>query len=199
MKKTCKTFGSDGKGNGLAVKVDIVGEALKDYLEGKNPEAWNFAYNLCHDADEAGELVQEACYRVLKESRRYDPSMPVKSWLFTILRNAFRDSRRRSERKHGLSLDYSVDGESSSFHETLAAVEPTAQEQLEREETAARVRAALGSLRARDRKVLALCDGDRLSYAEAARVLGLPTGTVRSRLFRARAKLRRHAVRLGLC
>jgi RNA polymerase sigma-70 factor (ECF subfamily) len=198
MKKTCKTLGSDGKGNGRALKVDVVGEALKDYLGGKNREAWTFAYNLCRDADEAGELVQEACYRVLRESRRYDPSKPVKSWLFTILRNAFTDSRRRTERKAGLSLDFNEEGRRSYLHETLAANEPSILEALEREETAARVRMALRMIGADERRVLTLCDGDRRRYDDVARVLRIPTGTVRSRLFRARRKLRSHAERLGL-
>jgi len=198
MKKTCKTFGSDGKGNGRASKADIVGSALKDYLDGKNPEAWNFAYSLCQDADEAKELVQEACYRVLRESRRYDPSKPVKSWLFTILRNAFTDSRRCAERKVVFSLDYSVNGGKSSLYETLAAEEPSALEQLERIETAAGVRRALRRLGAMDQSVLALCDADGWRYEDAARALKIPAGTLRSRLFRARRKLRDQALRLGL-
>lgn len=198
MKKNCKTFGSDGKGNGWASKSDVVGSALKDYLDGKNSEALNFAYGLCQDADEARELVQEACYRVLRESRRYDPAKPVKSWLFTILRHAFIDSRRRTERKAGFSLDFSMDGGKSSLLETLEAQDPSAQEQLEQEETIARVRLALRRLRVEDRKVLRLCDADGWHYEDVARALGIPVGTLRSRLYRARRKLRSHALRLGL-
>jgi RNA polymerase sigma-70 factor (ECF subfamily) len=69
---------------------------------------------------------------------------------------------------------------------------------LERKETEARVRMAMRRLSADDRSVLALCDGDEWRYEDAARALGIPTGTVRSRLFRARRKLRNHATRLGL-
>ncbi len=198
MKKTCKTFGTDGKGNGPAAKMDVVGEALKVYLEGKNSKAFSFALGLCRDADEAQELVQEACYRVLSASRSYDPAKPVESWMFTILRNAFMDSRRRAERKAGLPLDCGVDGGKPYLHETLASEEPSAQEQLERKETAARVRMAFRKLSARDRRILTLYDEDDRSYDDIARVLRVPTGTVRSRVFRARRKLRRHAVQLGL-
>ncbi|MDE2489318.1 MAG: RNA polymerase sigma factor [Elusimicrobia bacterium] len=198
MKKTYETFGSDGKGNGRASKRDVISEALKRYLSGQDTEAFGFAYNLCQDETEARELVQEACYRVLRESDRYDRSRPVKSWLFTILRNAFTDSKRRASWRHGLSLDRTtVDGE-GLLAEVLAGDDVDLLDRLEREETSARLRTALGRLKARDRKLLMLCDADGMSYEEAARHLGVPTGTVRSRLSRAREKLRRLAAALDL-
>lgn len=198
MKKTCKTFVSDGKGNGRASKVDVVGEALKDYLEGKNQEAWNFALSLCRDAEEADELLQEACYRVLKARKRFDRTRPVRSWLFTVLRNAFIDSRRQKARRPGSSLELSPVGKGPFLHESLTAQEQTAQERLEREETAAQVCQALKRLEPVEQTVLALCDADGWLYTDAARVLGIPRGTVSSRIVRARRKLRAHAVQLGL-
>lgn len=198
MKKNCKTFGSDEKGNGRASKADVVGEALKDYLEGKNREAWNFALSLCRDTEEADELLQEACYRVLKARKRFDRTRPVKSWLFTVLRNAFIDSRRHKARRPGRSLELSPVGEGRFLYESLTEVEQAAQEKLEREETAARVRLALKCLEPVEQTVLALCDADGWRYVDAARVLGVPRGTVSSRIVRARRKLRAHVVQLGL-
>ncbi|MDE2489531.1 MAG: RNA polymerase sigma factor [Elusimicrobia bacterium] len=198
MKKTCKTFGSDGKGDGQASKRDVIGEALKLYLSGQNTEAFGFAYSLCRDEGEARELVQEACYRMLRESERYDRSRPVKSWLFTILRNVFTDTRRRASRRHGLSLDLLSDDGESLLVEVIAGPEEAPPDRLEREETSARLKSAMRRLKADDRRLLTLCDIEGLSYEDAAKLLDVPMGTVRSRLSRARAKLRRLAVAFEL-
>ena len=198
MKKNCESVVRDGKGNGRAGNADAVTEALKDYLDGRNPKARSFALGLCRDADEADELVQEACYRALRARKRHDATKPVQSWLFTILRNAFMDSRKRKERRNGVSLDYCRRGDDSPFHETLAGADEDMLGHLERIETAAQVRRALTRLLAKDREVLTLCDARGMTYAEAARLLGLGEGTVRSRLHRARLKLRKSAGRVGL-
>jgi RNA polymerase sigma-70 factor (ECF subfamily) len=198
MKKNYETYGSEGKGNGRAWKVNVVGDALRAYLSGKSPEAWQFAYSLCRDVEEADELLQEACYRVLRESRRYDPSRPVKSWLFTILRNAFTDSRRSRRWRDSRSLDHHG-GEGETFlHEIIAGKDECLSARLERQDRAARVRAVLARLQPRHRDVLTLCDAKGMSYKAAAKALRLNMGTLRSRLHRARAKFRSSAGRHGL-
>ena len=196
MKKNCKIVVRGGKGNGLAGNVDAVTEVLKGYLDGRNPEARNFALGLCRDADEADELVQEACYRALKARTKHDATKSVKSWLFTILRNAFMDSRRRMERRKGLSLDYrgEAGGDEYFLHETLATDEEALLDRLAREETSKRVRQVLARLPRKEREAIKLCLGRGLRYDAVARNLRLPLGTVRSRVFRGRAKLRRLAV-----
>jgi RNA polymerase sigma-70 factor (ECF subfamily) len=198
MKKTCKTFGSDGKGNGRAGSGDVVGRMLSEFIDGRNLEAYNFAYGLCRDSEEARELVQEACYRVLRERERFDLGKPVKSLLFTVLRNAFTDSRRRAERRRGLSLDYGTEEGSNCLHEILAGDDEAVLTRLEREESAALVRQAMSRLGRKDRKYLTLCDGEGVPYESVARTMGVPIGTVRSRVFRARRKLRSAALRCGL-
>jgi RNA polymerase sigma-70 factor, ECF subfamily len=195
MKKTCKIVVRDGKGNGRAVKPDAVTEALKGYLDGSNPKARSFALGLCRDSDEADELVQEACYRALRSRKQHDAMKSVDSWLLSILHNAFRDTRRRMERRVGLSLNCHS-GE--ALHETLPGVDEDLFVRLEREETVCLVRRALSGLRASERRVLRLCDAAGMTYAEAAKKLGLPEGTVRSRLYRARLRLRKTAGWLAL-
>lgn len=195
MKKTCKIVVRDGKGNGRALKMDAVTEALKGYLDGSNPRARSFALGLCRDADEADELVQEACYRALRARKRHDAVKSVHSWLLTILHNAFIDSRKRMERRAGLSLDCRGNAE---LQDTLAGADEDMLRRLERAETTAQVRRAMARLRAADRKVLTLCDARGMTYREAAWTLGLPEGTVRSRIHRARLKLRKTASWLAL-
>lgn len=198
MHKTCKIVGRDGKGNGRAWRGKKLAAALSDYLNGRDREAWCFAYGLCRDAEEAGELLQEACYRVLRARHSYRAGTPVKSWLFTILRNAYMDSRRRKRRWDCLSLDLGLECESGFLYETLAEPGVAMTRNLERAETSALLRRAVNRLGRKDRQVLRLCDLQRLPYAVVARSLRIPEGTVRTRLIRARAKLRKAAVRMNL-
>ncbi|MBI2384444.1 MAG: RNA polymerase sigma factor [Elusimicrobia bacterium] len=191
MKKTCKIVGRNGN-KGRAAKPDAVAEALKGYLDGSNLKARNFALGLCRDADEANELVQEACYRALRARKQHDSMKSVHSWLLSILRNAFRDSRKRMERRAGLSLDCQG-REGTGLRDTLAGADEDLLLRLERAETTVLVRRALARLRACERQVLTLCDARGMTYAEAARTLALREGTVRSRLHRARLKVRKMA------
>lgn len=197
MKKTCKIVGRDGKGNGRAMRANRVSEALKDYLEGNDSPVWSFALGLCRDADEAGELVQEACYRALKASASYKAETPVKSWLFSILRNAFLDSRRRMERRKGVSLDHR-DAEEDGLFAVLASGEESVLSRLVREEHASLARRVVSRLGRGERAVLTLCVERGLTNDAAAKRLGIPPGTVRSRLSRARIKLRKVALTLDL-
>ena len=194
MKKNCEIVVRGGKGKGRALKSDAVTKALKGYLENRDSKARSFALGLCRDSDEADELVQEACYRALKARKRHDATKSVQGWLFAILRNAFMDSRKRMERRNGLSLDWSGPEDAEvPLREMLAGADEGMLERLERAETAAKVRRAIARLSVGDRRVLTLCDIRALPCAEAARRLGLAEGSLRSRLHRARLKLRKTA------
>lgn len=194
MKKTCKDAGSDGKGKGQARTRKAVTDLLKACFDAGDVEAMDYARSLCGNECEAEELVQEACYRVLRAGSRYDSGRPFKGWLIRILRNAFLDSRKRKDRRDGLSLDWAADDNSLSFGEKLPDGTPDHLEGLERADVSERVRAALKKLPRIHRRVLQLCDMERMSYEEAAAKLGVPLGTVRSRLARARKSM---AAKLG--
>jgi RNA polymerase sigma-70 factor (ECF subfamily) len=193
MKKTCETYGSDGKGNSRASNSNLLNEALKGCLEGKKSRAWRCAYNLCRDAEEAHELVQEACYRALKSGKRYEAPAAAEAWLCVTLRNVFLDSRRSMAWRKGRSLDCRNEGGELPLHETLAKPEEDFIEGLLRQERVRVVRSALKRLGKNQRRVLALCDMEGMSYEAAAKALGIPTGTLRSRLFRARRVVVRDA------
>lgn len=193
MKKTCETYGSDGKGNSRALNAKLLNEVLKGCLEGKKSRTWQCAYNLCRDKEEAQELVQEACYRALKAGKRHEAYGDAEAWLNVTLRNAFFDSRRRAERRKGWSLDYRDGGGDLPLCETLAKPEEAFIEGLLRQERAGVVRAAMKKLGKKQRRVLALCDMEGMSYKAAAKALGVPMGTFRSRLFRARRAIVRDA------
>ena len=146
---------------------------------------YNFACWLARDPLEAEDLVQEAYARALGSAQQFEAGSNLKAWLFRILRNAFIDRRRRSQRET-----------SSPDVEELAAdaeaTEPASRElQLDqiRALVAEDVGAAVHALSEPFRTVI-LLDLEGMTEAEVANVLGCAPGTVKSRLSRARAVLR---------
>ena len=157
--------------------------------------AFQFAYRLTGNIEEAKDLVQESFYRVLRSWDRYDRSRSLEAWFFTILRHAFLDGRKRYERRHAVSLDRTVrpcgGEEAKTYEELLPDNEQTVLEGLERDEVAQEVRRTLDRLPYDHRVVLTLCDMEGHSYEEISKVLDVPVGTVRSRISRARLAFRR--------
>lgn len=162
---------------------------LERFVEEYSEPAYQFAYSLCADKEEAKDLVQEAFFKVLRHWDRYDQKQPLKTWFYTILRNVYNDRCRRFERRHGLSLDAPLSGDDEGGVLADAVADPSLEpilDHLGREEESSRVRRALGTLRAEYRAVLTLCDMQGWGYEEISQALGWPSGTVRSRLSRAR-------------
>ncbi len=163
---------------------------LERFVDEYADAAYRFAYALCGNEPDARELVQEAFVRVFDKAALYDGAQSLESWFKTVMKHLFLDGRRRWERRNGLSLDAPL-GDGLTVADAVAdAREAPMGADLERAETVAGVRAALSRLPAQARAVLTLVDVEGVGYEEAGRLLGLPLGTVRSRLSRARAALR---------
>ena len=159
---------------------------VQDYGE----RAFQFAYRLTGNADEARELVQEAFYRVLRNWERYDQSQPLENWFFSILRHVFLDGLRKFEKGNLVSLDVAVEAAEKGYDEVVEDRADRVLEALERQESVRQVRQAMDRLTADHRGVLTLADLEGLSYEEIGRVLDCPVGTVRSRVSRARLALK---------
>lgn len=175
---------------------------IEQFIETFADRGYQFAYRLCGSAEEAKELVQESFYRVIRKWDQYDRTQPLESWFLTILRHVYYDSLRRSERRLGVSMDAPLQdpltGEEVPLAEAVADPgEESALDRLTREETAAEVRSAIDALSLEHRAVLLLADLDGRNYEEISAVLDCPQGTVRSRLCRARAALKRELIARG--
>ena len=137
-----------------------------------------FAMGLCHDPHLADDLVQDCLERAISRWHLRHEDGNLKAWLFTILHNEFIDGRRRLARR----------GVSASLDDLL--IEPSVLADQEDNIRVQDVMSAIGRLADDHRALILLIGVEELSYEEAAAVLGIPIGTVMSRLSRARAKLR---------
>lgn len=150
---------------------------------------YRFALALSRNGAVAEDLVQETCLRAFQAARRPGPEDNLKSWLFTILHNVWRNELRRRRPE---PLEDNVLLFEPAAPRTQGPDESLAQARLEES-----VRAAVETLPAAFREVVMLRCVDEFSYQQIAGIVGCPAGTVMSRLSRARALLRRGLERPG--
>lgn len=148
-------------------------------LEAQIPRLRRYARALTRDVNRADDLVQDTLLRALAKQDRWEPGTNLRAWLFTLMHNQYINDVRRSNREAG-AID--IDEISSGLQ---AVTDPTASRQLHEMER------ALARLAAEQREVILLVGLEGMSYEEAADILSLPIGTVRSRLSRGREVLRR--------
>jgi len=133
-------------------------------------------------ADTADDLTGETFLRVVQAGERYDPTRAeARTWLFSIARNVLRDHFRRVRVRRHVGIDAVRD---------LAVDAPSPEERLLRQEEIGRVLAGVQALGRADQDLLSLRYASELSLAEIAVTLGLREAAVRTRLWRAVARLR---------
>jgi RNA polymerase sigma factor (sigma-70 family) len=148
-----------------------------DAIERHVPALRRFARSLERDKDRADDLVQECLVRALSAWPTLRSSDRLRSWLFSILYNAFLMQVRHSKREAAmLSLESAAPPDQAFDHASVLG--------------ASDVLRAIGCLSEEHRAVLLLVSVEDMTYAETAQTLGIPIGTVMSRLSRAREQLR---------
>lgn len=153
-------------------------EGFLEEVERSVPALRRYARGLTGSADRADDLVQDCLERALRKRGLFRPHGPVQAWLFTIMLNLFRNELRY-RRRRGVAV--SIDGLEKEL--SVAAAQPS---RIALAETAR----AVDALPDEQREALLLVVLDGMSYGDCARVLGIPQGTLMSRLARARATLR---------
>jgi RNA polymerase sigma-70 factor (ECF subfamily) len=142
---------------------------------------FNFACWLTQDRSTAEELVQETYMKALKGFSSFQQGTNFRAWMYRILRNTFLTTRA------GLKASVSLDDEDGPPEPgTEETPESVLIAQVERET----IQSALEELPVKFREIVLLCDLEEMSYQEIAQTLGIPAGTVMSRLSRARKAMR---------
>jgi RNA polymerase sigma-70 factor, ECF subfamily len=147
---------------------------------------YRFSLRMCQDASIAEEVTQEVFLALLRQADRYDPARAALStWLCGIARRQVWKHLERRQRDCPIAST-DQDGES---YEAESLVDSPA-DALTRKESVDLVRHALDELPADLKEVILLCEFEEMTYEEAAQVVAVPVGTIRSRLHRAKARLR---------
>jgi RNA polymerase sigma-70 factor, ECF subfamily len=149
---------------------------FRDGIVAALPNLRAFAISLTGNRDRADDCVQNAVLKALSNKERFEPGTNLRAWLFTILRNGLY-SEHRSRRRE-------VEDPDGSYVAQLATA-PDQGAKLDLQD----VQAALAQLRPDQREAILLIAAEGLTYEEAAGILGVAAGTVKSRVSRARQRL----------
>lgn len=151
---------------------------MKDELIALLPRLRRFAFGLCWSQDQADDLVQAACERALRAEAQWQRGTRLDAWLFQIIRNLWIDEVRKRQTR-GVEIDVVdtplVGDDGAQTVETRLYAQAAWQ--------------ALAQLPEEQREVMLLVCVEETPYREAADILGVPIGTVMSRLARARKRL----------
>ena len=147
-------------------------------VEQEIPRLRRYARALTRGADRADDLVQDTLVRALNKGNLWQPGTDIRAWLFTIMHNQFVNTVRRDVRETGTVV---IERLACTL---VANTDPTARRQL------AELDRALARLPTEQREVILLIGMEGMAYESAAQILGVPVGTIRSRLSRGREKLR---------
>jgi len=161
---------------------------LERAIEQYGKATYNFAYRLTHNEADARDLTQEAFIRVYGAWRSFQPGTSFLSWIYRIVTNLHRDELRRRKGRYQEEIPEDNAPQEFAGGRPLAVspIEEFVEGQLS--EPLAR---SLEKLSPDQRQVIVLADIEEYSYQEIAEIMGCSIGTVRSRLHRARALLRR--------
>jgi RNA polymerase sigma-70 factor (ECF subfamily) len=152
---------------------------------------YHHGYRLTGDRSLAEDVLSATFLQAWRMHRRIDPEgESLRPWLLGIATNTIRNLTRKARRERALLARLSPREQVPDFADELAS-------RIDDAGTLASVREALRTLRSAEREVIALCVWAGLDYAGVAQALGIPVGTVRSRLSRARRKLARLSTSVG--
>jgi len=159
---------------------------------------YRYALYLTREAADAEDLLQRTLLQAYQYFHRFTPGSNCRAWLVKIMKNLYLMDMRGRDVSRCRSADAS--GSFPSQRNTVEELFPaplTPEELLLRKTTVERVRAVLDGLPDLFREVIVLVDVEGFTYDEAASVLGCATGTVKSRLYRARNMLKAELLRAG--
>ncbi len=168
--------------------------ALRTLIERHQQDLFRFLFRLSGDRQIAEDAFQEAFLQVHLSADRFDVTRRFRPWLFTIAANKARDLLRKKVRRSELPLSAPAGGEDGrvTFADLMALDEPGPEAALSDEERDRTVQRAIERLPWSLREILLLAYFQRLSYAQIAEDLGIPLGTVKSRLHAAVAGFAKH-------
>lgn len=175
-------------GDGALIQAALSGQdqAREELVRTHRRAAYLLALQLLRNREDAMDVTQEALLRFVVHLPRFDTRRPVRPWLLKIVHNQVRDFLRRRRVRPTVPLEAPEGNLADSLADPVSNPEADARRrQLQR-----RVWEALSRLSEKHREIVVLRDFHDLSYREIAEILGIPRGTVMSRLHAARKALR---------
>ena len=177
-----------------------MGELLHNY----HNRLFNVALRMVNQHEDAAELTQDAMLKIVEHLKEYDGRSQLSTWMIRITMNLSISHLRKRKLRKTASLDAPAGGSLSDGSEISTPLSDRIATEnelppgqcVEKDEMLAELHAAMARLDEEFRSVLVLRDINEMDYREIAEILEVPTGTVKSRLFRARLALRQEMSRM---
>jgi len=170
-------------------------QAFEQLVRQYERRVYTTALRLVGNPDDAYDISQEAFIRVYRSLKGFKGEAKFSTWIYRIVSNLCIDFNRRSKRINQISLEY--DDEEEQFEIPVPDDRYDPSKEFDRREIAHAIEEALSCLTHEHREIFILRELNGLSYAEIADIMRIEEGTVKSRLFRAREKLRLALLRGG--
>lgn len=164
-------------------------EAFDILFERHKTRAYQFAHHFTPDPDEAADIVSDTLIRMFKAIAGFKGTCSITTWMFHITRTSFLDIVKKKKRSAALSLTANIWDESGGLANQIEDMKPSAFDLAARQERLRALRRALDRLPGPQKAILMMHHSNMQSHEEISQVLGLPVGTVKSRLNRARRRL----------
>jgi RNA polymerase sigma-70 factor (ECF subfamily) len=178
-------FGRLRRAQGPPDEADRFATEALDLLD----SLYGAAVRLTRNPDTAQDLVQDTYLKAFRARHRFEPGSNLKAWLFTILQNTWRNRRRDQARSRVEFDSEAAESAAASAAPSPVRLSDSPETLLLRDTLDADLRDALAGLPEAYREAVWLRDVEELSYSEIATVLGIPAGTVMSRISRGRRQL----------
>lgn len=181
---------SDWGGN--LASSELPSSQMLHVLSSGLPSLYRCAYKLLRNKADAEDAVQDALLAAHKHLNQFRGDARMSTWVTTIVINCARMQLRNQSRHELLSLDSRIgEDQKYSFYEILEDGRPNPEDECHKSNLKAHLMKSVARLSPTLQKTFQLRYIDHLSICEIARVLGVPTGTVKAQLARTRAKLRK--------
>lgn len=164
--------------------------ALNELIRKYQDRAYQYAFRLTRNSDEAADVVADSFVRVNNAIKNFKGNSAFSTWIYRIITNCYLDIKKKDKSKYGVSLDQSMPGEEDSGTRDLVDPGRRPDEDTERRQREVLLQRAVNKLPAFQKAMIIMYHSEQLSYEEIAAALDLPLGTVKSRLNRARIMLR---------
>jgi len=179
---------SDGHIIARAKKGDI--QAFEELVRTYEKKVYNLALRYTNNGQDAFDISQEVFLRVYRALSGFKEESSFSTWLYQIAVNTCIDAVRKTSRRNEQRLTRSDEDADGQRQNDIADLSYSPEVHYDRQETREAIRAGIAKLSEEHRQVVILRDVNDLSYEEIGNILSLEAGTVKSRLFRAREKLR---------
>ncbi len=165
--------------------------AFEKLIENHQKQIFSIAYRIAGNPEDASDMAQEVLVKVFKNLKHFKGNSKFSTWLYRVATNTCLDEQKKLRRHTSYSLDAELETEEGSMATEIPDTALTPEEALEQRSLQKVVQDGIAKLNDEHKKVLILRDMQGFSYEEIAGILQCSEGTVKSRINRARANLKK--------